>query len=236
MLIGAFEAGFYPTAVAYLSFFYTRYDFCARVALFYGQYAIAGAFSGSIGEFSALSCQPAPGLPLTTPAFGVFHWAPGVLKNWQYLFILEGALTCFMAIVGWICLPSSPGSAWFLTEEERQFATTRIRLDSCRYVSHEYSKDGVEEDRLTRRDVVETAKDWKLWYVLVFNICASVPSQAFGVFLPLVVKGLGFDSIRANLVRIFPRPSIFEWPASDHVCRCLFRRISAVRLVFTSLL
>jgi MFS family permease len=51
LLIGAFEAGFYPTAVAYLSFFYPRYDFCVRLALFYGQYAIAGAFSGSICRF-----------------------------------------------------------------------------------------------------------------------------------------------------------------------------------------
>jgi MFS family permease len=51
LLIGAFEAGFYPTAVAYLSFFYPRYDFCVRLALFYGQYAIAGAFSGSICGF-----------------------------------------------------------------------------------------------------------------------------------------------------------------------------------------
>jgi hypothetical protein len=75
-----------------------------------------------------------------------------------------------------------------------------MQLDSSRFVAHKYSKDGVEEDRLTRRDVVETLKDWKLWYVLVFNICASVPSQAFGVFLPLVVKGLGYSSIQANLV------------------------------------
>ena len=54
LLIGAFEAGFYPTAVAYLSFFYSRYDLAVRVALFYGQYAIAGAFSGSIGETNNL--------------------------------------------------------------------------------------------------------------------------------------------------------------------------------------
>jgi len=108
-----------------------------------------------------------------------------------------------MAIIGWLFLPSAPGSAWFLTEEERLFATSRMQLDSCRFVSHEYSKDGVEEDKLTRRDVVETARDWKLWYVLVFNICASVPSQAFGVFLPLVVRGLGYSSIEANLVLPF---------------------------------
>jgi MFS family permease len=49
LMIGVFEAGFYPTAVAYLSCFYRKYDLAVRVALFYGQYAIAGAFSGSIG-------------------------------------------------------------------------------------------------------------------------------------------------------------------------------------------
>jgi hypothetical protein len=48
-MIGAFEAGFYPTAVAYLSTFYGRYDMAVRIGIFYGQYAIAGAFSGSIG-------------------------------------------------------------------------------------------------------------------------------------------------------------------------------------------
>jgi hypothetical protein len=45
-----------------------------------------------------------------------------------------------------------------------------------------------ESSKITRRDIIETFKDWKLWYVLVFNILASVPPQAFGVFLPLVVE------------------------------------------------
>jgi MFS family permease len=49
LLIGLFEAGFYPTAVFYLSTFYTRFDLAVRIGLFYGQYAIAGAFSGAIG-------------------------------------------------------------------------------------------------------------------------------------------------------------------------------------------
>ena len=52
LLIGVFEAGFYPTALFYLSSFYTRFDLAVRIALFYGQYAIAGAFSGAIGILS----------------------------------------------------------------------------------------------------------------------------------------------------------------------------------------
>ncbi|KAK2025017.1 major facilitator superfamily transporter [Colletotrichum zoysiae] len=185
LLIGAFEAGFYPTAVAYLSFFYCRYDLAVRVGLFYGQYAVAGAFSGAI-------------------SYGVFHLNNGRLKNWQYLFIIEGALTVFFGFLAWILLPASPGSAWFLTAQERRFAADRMKADNALFVEHTYDCDGVEEDRLTKRDFVETAKDWKFWYVLAFNICASVPGQAFSVFLPLVVQGLGYSSVEANLMSVPP--------------------------------
>lgn len=97
-------------------------------------------------------------------------------------------------------LPGGPGSAWFLTKEEREFATERMQRDTIMFIEHEYGEDGLEKDRLSKRDVVEAAKDWKLWFVLIFNICASVPTQAFSVFMPLVVQGLGYSSIQANLV------------------------------------
>lgn len=205
LLVGAFEAGFYPTAVAYLSCFYRRYDLGVRVGLFYGQYAVAGAFSG------AISC-------------GVFQIRDGALKNWQYLFIIEGTLTCVVAVMAWFWLPVEPGSAWFLGKDEQVFASERIRLDGLDHVKNRDGQAGVEEDKLTRRDVVETAKDWKLWSVLVLNICASVPSTAFSVFLPLVVQGMGYSSIQANLVS----PSSLRL-ARVHLTmsRCPYRRSCA---------
>ncbi len=59
-MIGVFEAGFYPTALFYLSNFYTRFDLAVRIALFYGQYAIAGAFSGAIGKSKPTSSSLLP--------------------------------------------------------------------------------------------------------------------------------------------------------------------------------
>jgi len=126
----------------------------------------------------------------------------GALFGWQYLFIIEGSATAGIAILAWFWLPMGPKSAWFLTEQERNYAATRIQIDGARYVQHTYGEDGLEKstERLSKRDLVEAAKDWKLWYSLVFNICASIPGQAFSVFLPLIVKGLGYSSIYANLV------------------------------------
>ncbi|KAF2848512.1 major facilitator superfamily transporter [Plenodomus tracheiphilus IPT5] len=185
LMLGAFEAGFYPTAIAYLSTFYGRYDLAVRIALFYGQYAVAGAFSGTI-------------------AFGVFHIKDTKLHNWQYLFLIEGALTILMSLISWFWLPAGPGSAWFLDSDEQIFVVKRIKYENAVYVAHEYDSDGRERVRITRRDFVETAKDVKLWYLLIFNICASVPSQAFSIFLPLVVQGLGYSSLQANLMSIPP--------------------------------
>jgi hypothetical protein len=146
----------------------------------------------------------------------------GSLHNWQYLFIIEGALTCLLAIISWFWMPMGPGSAWFLTEQEREFACKRIQIDGARYVQHMYGEDGLEKssERLSKRDIIETAKDWKLWYVLFFNICASIPGQAFSVFLPLIVKGLGYTSITANLVSIFAHSVIFKDPANSSRCLC----------------
>lgn len=122
------------------------------------------------------------------------------MLNWQYLFIIEGSLTCFVAILAFFLLPRGPGSAWFLTQQEREFAAERMRRDTALFILHEYGKDGMEKDRLSRRDAIEAAKDWKFYGVIFFNICASVPTQAFSIFLPLVLQGLGFASIQANLV------------------------------------
>lgn len=133
-------------------------------------------------------------------AYGIFHLNGTSLKNWQYLFIIEGCVTIFIAFIAWFWLPQEPRSAWFLTSDERQFAAQRIAKDNSASAAHEYSDDGVWKKRLTKRDAIETIKDWKLWFLLVFNICASVPSQAFSVFMPMVVQGMGYSSIEANLV------------------------------------
>lgn len=101
-------------------------------------------------------------------------------------------LTCLLAAVSWVWLPSDPESAWFLSEQEKDWVAERVLTPN--------SGADKRPTGITWQDVVETARDWKLWFVLIFNICASVPATAFSVFLPLVVQGMGYSSIEANLV------------------------------------
>lgn len=160
LLIGAFEAGFYPTCVSYLSLFYPRFDLAFRIALFYGSYAIAGAFGGLI-------------------AYGCFR-IDGSMHGWQYLFIIEGTITIAIALVTPFWLAKSPGQSWFLSEDQKLFAERRMVLDSAANLDSRF--------KLSKRDFVEAIKDWKLWAVLPFNVLASIAPQGFTIFLPIVIK------------------------------------------------
>ncbi|KAK4046566.1 hypothetical protein OIO90_006517 [Microbotryomycetes sp. JL221] len=174
LMIGLFEAGFYACSVYYLSSCYTRFDLAFRVALFYGSYAVAGAFSGVL-------------------AYGLLQIG-GTFHGWQWLFIVEGVLTVLLAIFAFFWLPTDMTSAWFLNSQERLWVQERMIRDSG-------GRDNTSKS-LTRTDVVEALKDWKFWFVLPLNIAASTPSQSFSVFLPLITQGLGYTSYRANLFAV----------------------------------
>lgn len=219
IVIGALEAGFYPTTVAYLSLFYTRYEFGRRLGLFYGQYAVAGALGGVL-SYAVFSRFP--------KSEGGNGW-----KSWQVLFLIEGCMTVVLALVGFFWLPHNARSAWFLRPDERRWAEERIRLDQDSSLTaspghHEASESEethgllqedseaqskpapsssktVTDDRgLTREDILEAIFDWKLWYLLLCNILSAIPVTAFSVFLPLILKSLSSNPAYANLLTTPP--------------------------------
>jgi hypothetical protein len=63
----------------------------------------------------------------------------------------------------------------------------------------------IEESRkVTWRNARDALKDWKKILTIVFNILATLPVSAFGTFLPLVVKGMGYSGVKANLMSVSP--------------------------------
>jgi hypothetical protein len=110
-------AGFYPVTVTYLSLFYTRFEFGRRLSFFYGQAAIGGALGGLISY-------------LVFSHFGDDDDKSNTMwRPWQVLFLLEGTLTIVVAFIGYFWLPHSVETAWFLTPEERRYASSRVVRD-----------------------------------------------------------------------------------------------------------
>jgi sugar phosphate permease len=96
-----------------LSIFYTRKEIATRIAILYTGNILATAFAGLI-------------------AAGIFHGLDNVagLAGWKWLFILQGAVTFVIAVVGYFVLPDRPQDTKWLTQEERDLAYNRVELDT----------------------------------------------------------------------------------------------------------
>lgn len=180
LLLGVGESGFTPTAYYYMSLFYPKFSLGFRMGLFSGMYSVAGAFAGLL-------------------AYGLLHLDSEILHGWQTVFLFEGALTVFVAIIGLLVLPISPGTAWFLTPEEREHAAKRMAADDA------HAGDTSEhETNITIRDVKDVLKDWKKLLIVVCNILSVLPVTAFTTFLPLIVEGMGYEGVKATLMAVPP--------------------------------
>lgn len=111
--LGVTEAPYYPGAVYLLSVFYNRKEVATRIAILYTGNILATAFAGLI-------------------AAGIFYGLDDVcgLAGWRWLFILQGAVTFAIAIVGYFILPDFPHTTRWLTQEERDLAHNRMELDT----------------------------------------------------------------------------------------------------------
>lgn len=112
VILGAFEAGFFPGAIYLISMFYKRHELQWRINLFFSASIIAGAFSGLL-------------------AYAIAHM-DGIAgySGWRWIFILEGLFTVVVAIGSYWLVPDWPESAKFYTEDERAFWIRRLALDN----------------------------------------------------------------------------------------------------------
>ena len=162
--LGVTEAPYYPGAVYLLSMFYTRKEVATRIAILYTGNILATAFAGLI-------------------AAGIFHGLGDVggITGWRWLFILQGAVTFVIAIVGFFLLPDFPHNTKWLTEEERALATNRMAMDTV----------GNKGETSVWAGFRQAAKDPMVW---IFAAMAHMHLAANGFknFFPTVVQTLGF--------------------------------------------
>ncbi|KAI3326117.1 MFS general substrate transporter [Xylariaceae sp. AK1471] len=175
--LGFVEAVYFPGCLYYLSCWYTRKELGLRTALLYSGALISGAFSGLIAAGIKANLDGAMG-------YGA----------WQWLFIIEGAITVAVAFVAIPILPNFPRTTKWLSEEERALAIWRLEED-------------VGED-----DWVDDAKKQSMWhgaklafadiktYILMGLLIGIVSSGGVTNFLPAVVKTLGYNDVHTLLL------------------------------------
>ncbi|KAB8256186.1 major facilitator superfamily domain-containing protein [Aspergillus pseudonomiae] len=185
LLLGVFEAGYVPTAYYYIGTLYPAYHAGLRMGMLALSFAFSGAFAGLI-------------------AYGCFQIRSTQWKDWELLFLVEGSVTIFVAVLALAMLPNKLRTAWFLNEGERAHAIRRMATDRGAHEDMAEANAEESDHRLTTKDIVKALKDWKKVLIIVCNLCATTPAYGFAIFLPLMVKGMGYESIKANLMTVPP--------------------------------
>ncbi|PNY29908.1 transporter [Tolypocladium capitatum] len=175
VVLGFLEAGFFPSCVYLLSTWYTRYEVGKRYSLFYLLATVSSAFAGIL----------AYGLMQLNGRHG--------LAGWRWIFIIEGVLTCGLAIVSyWLLVdfPDSTRKTWkFLTQRESQWVVDRIQKD----------RGDSSVPPFNLRKFVGGAADWKIWaYGILFCFTTTI-TYALGYSLPLIlVSSMKFSIAQAQ--------------------------------------
>jgi MFS family permease len=196
--LGICEGGVLPGIAYYLSTFYRRRELLLRVSIMIMGSSMAGAFGGLLA--AALSQIPRWG----TDA------AP--IHTWRNIFFFEGLVSVLAACLGLWILPNSPASATFLNDKDRQIA--------CERMHREYKELATEKTRPRHVKQALTSVHGTLCAFMFFFL--NVALQSFSVFLPTILRDLGYTAIQAQLRSVAPYVSacamgIFIAWSSDHV-------------------
>ncbi|CZS99609.1 related to PUTATIVE TARTRATE TRANSPORTER [Rhynchosporium agropyri] len=174
--LGVTESGLFPGVVFYLSMWYKRTETHYRVALFFSAASLAGAFGGIL-------------------AFGIAKMdGAGGYQGWRWIFILEGLLTVVVSLSAYLFIHNYPSTAPFLSSEERQFIHHRLSTSS----------DATNTEEFSWANVRAALSDYKCWlYGFGFHTM-SLPLYTLSLFLPTIIKQLGYTSAQAQLLTVPP--------------------------------
>lgn len=179
VLLGAFEAGFFPGAVFLVSCWYRRSELQQRLALFYTASAFSGAFSG-----------------LLAYAIARMDGARGI-AGWRWIFLIEGAVTVAVGLIVPLLIVDSPHRASWLSEDEKLFIKARLTTDGV-------VSNTEEGDKFSWPLFFGAIFDPKVWAGIIMAWANSVPNAAFKFTMPQIIKDLGFTSSNAQLLTIPP--------------------------------
>ena len=163
-LLGAFEAGFYPGIILYLTYWFPN----DRRAKTFGLFMSATAFAGVIGG-------PLAGWIMNS-LNGVNGWA-----GWQWVFLLEGIPSVIAGVVTYFYLTDRPEQATWLTGRERDLVHADLDRDGKALGPREHS-------------MLASLKDSKIWLMILIFFCIIAANSSLTFYGPTLVKELGYTN------------------------------------------
>jgi len=168
-LLGAMEAGFFPGIMLYLTYWFPASSRARFNSYFFFAIPLASAIGG----------------PLSSAILQLGGLAQ--LHGWQWLFLLEGVPACVLAFVVLAYLPDRPGSAKWLSEDERRIVSARLARDA-----------------VAPSDLWSGLGDLRVWWIAAADFGIIFALYGIGFWLPQIVKAMGFSNLQTGFVVACP--------------------------------
>jgi len=169
--LGFVEAAFFPGALFLISKWYKRDEIGLRTAILYCGNIIGDAFGALIASGILEGMNDALG-----------HAIHGA----RWLFYVEGALTCFVAVCAIFILPDFPNNTRWLTEEERRLILKRMEEDVG------VGDQGETETGGRAHGLYLAVTDWKVW-LFGLAMAAQHLALSFNAYFPTLTATLGYN-------------------------------------------
>ncbi|ODM22581.1 hypothetical protein SI65_00170 [Aspergillus cristatus] len=182
-IMGFVEAPFFSGVLFYLSKWYTKKELGLRMSIFYSGSLLSGAFGNLI-------------------AAGILDGMDGKrgISAWQWLYIIEGAITVSFGLLIAVILPDFPENWKMLSEEMRSVAARRLAVDAAEVdIDDSGSKGQIQGLKQALCDVKT--------YILAIAFHCIVGASGFQNYFPSLTEQLGYDK-KISLVLVAP-PYIF---------------------------
>ena len=180
-LLGMFEAGFFPGAILYLTFWFPGAYRGRMIALFASATAIAGLIGGPLSGWIMNDLAGTMGL-----------------RGWQWLFILEGLPATAMGLFVFCYLDDRPAHASWLTQGEKAIIEHQLRAEQSPAEAQTAQAHGLASLWTTMRDPTI--------YMLAFSWFAFICGiYMISFWLPTIIKEMGVSNpLRVGLLAAIP--------------------------------
>lgn len=168
LLLGAFEAGFFPGVILYLTYWFPSHRRGRVTGLFLFGIPLTGIVGGPISGMIMSGMDGVNGM-----------------AGWQWVFLIEGLPIVFVGLAIYYLLPNKPRESTWLTPHEKDFVESVLAADR---------KGQVSTGHRHLRAAFGDPKTFVLAYVY-FTCACAVYTMTF--WLPTMIKALGVESVSA---------------------------------------
>ena len=167
LLLGIFEAGFFPGIILYLTFWFPSHRRGRVTGLFLFGMPITGVLGGPLSGMIMSGME------------GVGGW-----HGWQWLFVVEGLPTVLMGVLLYRMLPNKPSQAKWLSDGEKALVQSVMDAD------HQGDAKPGHHGKLAA-----ALADPKTYVLAFVYFCCACAVYTVTFWLPTMIKGLGVASI-----------------------------------------